>query len=70
MTTLKNIFAMQLRLNVEAKNGRRYKILKSKNWFLTFYIIKRTRKTLPEIAVPKSLVPTVNIIVYINPTES
>jgi hypothetical protein len=38
MTTLKNIFAMQLRLNLEAKNGRRYIILKSKNWFLTFYI--------------------------------
>jgi hypothetical protein len=40
MTTFKNIFAMQLRLNLEAKNGRRYTILKSKNWFLTFYIIK------------------------------
>ncbi len=50
---------MQLKLNLEAKNGRRYTILKSKNWFLTFYIIKWTRKTLPEIAVPKSLVPNV-----------
>jgi hypothetical protein len=60
MTTLKNIFAMQLRLNLEAKNGRRYTILKSKNWFLTFYIIKWTRKTPPEIAVPKSLVPSVH----------
>jgi hypothetical protein len=28
MTTLKNIFAMQLRLNRKAKNGRRYTILK------------------------------------------
>jgi hypothetical protein len=37
MTTLKNIFAMQLRLSFEAKNGRRYTLLKSKNWFLTFY---------------------------------
>jgi hypothetical protein len=62
MTTLKNIFAMQLRLNLEAKNGRRYPILKSKNWFLTFYIIKWTRKTLPEIAVPKSLVPTAYVV--------
>ena len=48
---------MQLRLNLESKNGRRYTISKSKNWFFTFYIIKLTRKTLPGIAVPKSLVP-------------
>jgi hypothetical protein len=58
MTTFKYIFAMQLRLNLESKNGRRYTILKSKNWFFTFYIIKLTRITLPDIAVPKSLVPT------------
>ena len=52
---------MQLRLNLEAKNGRRYTILKSKNWFFTFYIIKLTRITLPDIAVPKLLVPNVHL---------
>jgi hypothetical protein len=64
MTTFKYIFAMQLRLNLESKNGRRYTILKSKNCFFTFYIIKLTRITLSEIAVPKSLVPTVQVQNY------
>ncbi len=58
MTTFKYIFAMQLRLNLESKNGRRYTILKSKNWLFTFYIIKLTRITMLDIAVPKSLVPS------------
>ena len=56
---------MQLRLNLESKNGRRYTILKSKNWFFTFYIIKLTRITLPDLAVPKSLVPIVQALYVI-----